>query len=179
MLEREPNSDTWVTDIPAGRVAQFRKAVYDHNPEGLYGIGGDAGKLAIFGSSSRYEGRDVTGYRMGHLGSVPFPSVNRAPVDWENTEKINRVPLQEVDPRPLVATQGFVTHGGMHHYLTDTTGELYDQNYSVSNQFPAVFEDAETGDRRILTGHHRATAALLKGEPLMARLVRGRMLKRR
>lgn len=176
MLEREePYGDTFVTDVPFSRVREFKQAVNQRRSEGLYGAGHDAGILALFGDPSRYEGRDVTGYAIHSSGKVPYATnFNKNIVDWDHTEKINRVPLTEVDPRGLVATQPMVTRAGMEHYLTDTTGALYSDEHQVSNQFPAIFEDQASGERHILTGHHRATAALLKGEPLTARLVRGR-----
>lgn len=180
MLKREDNDGTYVTDIPQERLTEFHQALSARDTDKMYGMGADAGLLTLFGTSSRYDGRRVTGYRMQPKGRVPHPFDGvKQQVDWDQTEKINRVPLQDIDPRPLTATQGMVTHAGMRHYLTDTTGELFDQRYSVSNQFPAIFEDLDSGERKILTGHHRAAAALIKGEPLAARLVRGRMLKRR
>ena len=180
MLEREGYTDTFVTDIPFSRVNAFKQAVISHRSGELFGAGSDAGTLALFGSPNRFEGRDVTGYSMSGLGSVPYEIVrgftgSSGGVNWDRTEKINRVPLQEIDPRGLMATQQFVTHGGMYHYLNDTTGSLYADQFQASNQFPAIFEDADTGERRILTGHHRATAALIQGNPVLARLVRGHL----
>lgn len=179
MLEREGYSDTFVTDIPFSRVSEFKQAVQQRRSRDLYGIGADEGTLALFGSPSRFEGREVSGYHLGSSGQLPYPTISGGDgVDWGRTEKINAVPTQDIDPRGLTATQPFVTHGGLHHYLSDTSGSLYDRKSGESNQFPTVFEDEQTGERRILTGHHRATAALLLGTPMTGRLVRGQLLKR-
>ena len=181
MLKREGWTDTFVTDVPFSRVAEFQSAVAHHDRDALYGIGRDAGILAMFGNPSRFEGRDVTGYRLNSAGLMPNDYVPTGHgVDWDHTEKINEVPLTEVDPRTVKEViQPTVTEAGVRHYLEDTTGALYDTRHQVSNQFPAIFEDLDTGNRRMLTGHHRGVAALVKGEPIMARLVRGRLQRRR
>ena len=181
MLQREGWTDTFTTDIPFSRVAEFQRAVAAKDTGALYGIGKDAGILAMFGNPSRFEGRDVTGYRINSAGRLPYQTIHTGDgVDWEQTEKINHVPLTEVNPRTVKEViQPTVTEAGVRHYLEDTTGALYDTTHQVSNQFPAIFEDLDSGTRRVLTGHHRSAAALIKGEPIMARLVRGRLQARR
>lgn len=94
------------------------------------------------------------------------------------TEVLQRPPvLEEMDPRNLHASQPSVTLPGVNYYMDDPTywktGETYADRGNVGNRFPVVYSDVR-GRNILLSGHHRATAALLRGEPLVARRVRGR-----
>jgi len=83
--------------------------------------------------------------------------------------------LRWVDPRTLRPTQGGVTKGGVQYYLEDTyelTGETWMDKEKLNNRFPLIYiRDEEQS--LILAGHHRSTASLLKGEMLLAIVVRG------
>lgn len=84
--------------------------------------------------------------------------------------------LEDVDPRVLHSTQPSIVRAAAQHYLTDEhakTGKTYEAGHNVGNSHPVVFIDTATGEHRILSGHHRATAALFQGRPLRARVVRG------
>lgn len=85
-------------------------------------------------------------------------------------------PLEDVDPRELHASQPSVVRAALSHYLGDEhkkTGKTFEASGNVGNKHPVVFHDTETGRKTILSGHHRAFAALAQGRPLRARVVRG------
>ena len=76
------------------------------------------------------------------------------------------------DSRVLHGTQPGITHGGVKHYLEGNQG-LYADKDNVGNALPFVYVHKDTGVNRLLSGHHRATAALISGKPLIARYVIG------
>lgn len=87
----------------------------------------------------------------------------------------NRKGVEEVDPRYLHATQPNVTRAGVDHYMHsdyETTGETYADRGNLGNQFPVVYR-RDDGINLLLSGHHRATKALIAGEALRARTVDG------
>jgi hypothetical protein len=78
--------------------------------------------------------------------------------------------LSEVDPRTLRATQPMIHRPGVEHYMGSEygeTGHTFADNDKIGNKFPLVYQ-REDGQNLILSGHHRAAAALAKGEPLRA-----------
>ncbi len=82
--------------------------------------------------------------------------------------------MREMDPRNLHAGQPWVTSEGVHHYMgTDyeRTGRTFADQHEAGNRFPVVYTDTQ-GRNKILSGHHRATAALLQGKQLRAINVR-------
>lgn len=82
--------------------------------------------------------------------------------------------VREFDPRFLHGSQPSVTSPGVLHYMNQgQNGPLYADQHDVGNQFPFVYVHPPTGELRLLGGHHRATSALLKGEPLVARYAIG------
>jgi hypothetical protein len=81
--------------------------------------------------------------------------------------------LAEVDPRELSAIQGGLTRAGVAYYLTDEysrSGRTFADPDRATNKHPIVYR-RRTGQLVILTGHHRAAAALLQGKPLQCLLV--------
>lgn len=94
--------------------------------------------------------------------------------------------LADVDPRYLYATQPGLTRHGVDHYLGQhsTEASLADTENS-GNKYPVIYKrDNRAGnpdlpewwndhDHIILSGHHRAAAALLRGEQFKAVLVEG------
>lgn len=80
--------------------------------------------------------------------------------------------VEEFDPRLLTANQPHILSAGVRHYMTNQPS-LYADKENVGNQLPFVYVKKDTGQGIILAGHHRATAALLKGQPLRARTVQG------
>lgn len=83
--------------------------------------------------------------------------------------------LVDIDPRTLRATQPSVTRAGVEHYLGgqwEKTGETFADHSNVGNRYPFVYA-REDGQNLLLSGHHRASAALLQGRPLRARRIEG------
>lgn len=79
--------------------------------------------------------------------------------------------LEEMDPRALHATQAHVTRSGVNYYMGDLylrTGQTFADHTNVGNTYPTVYSDRR-GRNLLLSGHHRAAAALLRGTPLRAR----------
>jgi len=84
--------------------------------------------------------------------------------------------LVEVDPRGLRATQGGLDRVGVVHYLGPSfheRGTTYADHHDPGNTDPVMLVRDRDGAHLLLAGHHRATAALLRGLPLLARVVGG------
>jgi GNAT superfamily N-acetyltransferase len=84
-------------------------------------------------------------------------------------------PIEDVDPRDLRATQPKVIRAGVKHYMENperTYGEDNGGDRRLGNDVPRIYH-REDGQKIILSGHHRAAAALLKGEPLKAMVIHG------
>lgn len=82
--------------------------------------------------------------------------------------------LESVDPRLLHSTQPGIAREHVAYYLTDEykrTGRTSADQGNAANAFPVVYQRAD-GRMVILTGHHRAAAALVSGRDLDARIVR-------
>jgi hypothetical protein len=78
--------------------------------------------------------------------------------------------MREMDPRHLHANQPWVTHQGVSYYMGERyheTGETFADMHVASNRWPIVYSDTR-GRNIVLSGHHRATAALLRGEQFRA-----------
>jgi hypothetical protein len=95
-------------------------------------------------------------------------------------EAVSRAETELVDPKTLSSAQRSVTKTGVEYYLTDgykKTGETYADQTVKANRFPVVYEGTDLIGRTyrtILSGNHRATAALIQDEPLRAIVVRGK-----
>ncbi|MFM8267796.1 MAG: hypothetical protein ACKOA2_07230 [Ilumatobacteraceae bacterium] len=79
--------------------------------------------------------------------------------------------LDEVDPRTVQATQPSVLRHHAAYYLTgrwEMTGITSADNGQPTNRFPLVADDLR-GGLVLLSGHHRALAALVRGTPLLCR----------
>lgn len=148
----------------------------DHNrAERAYGSGdvskisGASGSPLItppWNSASGYKGRPL----------YDKARVREALVSRQGTEK--------VDPRYLRATQPHLVRAALNHYLTGHE-DLYADEHNAGNKTPVVYarnnRDGNPDmpnwwtdeDHIILSGHHRAAAALLRGEQFNAIVVRG------
>jgi hypothetical protein len=118
---------------------------------------------------------------------VPFPPAGRSKShddydrDLVHKTLSNPPEISQVDPRGLRSTQPKVTRSGVDYYMSgnyERTGETYADRGNLGNQWPVVYRrpkaaDADTSEDVLLSGHHRATSALLQGKPLEARLVEG------
>lgn len=128
------------------------------------------------GMSSLFERENDTAPSTG----VPFPRQARTSnrLAYFNQEAINHGVserhLSEIDPRSLMAGQSSITRAGTAYYMGDEyekTGRTY-ADHGAGNAIPVIYESTHPHfgypERTILSGHHRATAALLRGEPLRA-----------
>jgi len=109
---------------------------------------------------------------------VPWPSAGRRKEEPRTpvatVQHLLTAPprLHEVDPRTLYASQPWVlrTHTG--YYLTgewELTGRTSADMHSSANRYPTFAE--RSGQLVIITGHHRSLAALIRGQPVLARIV--------
>ena len=81
--------------------------------------------------------------------------------------------MTEMDPRDLHATQPWVTRAGVNYYMGNEyreTGRTFADMADAGNRFPVVYRDQQ-GRNKLLSGHHRATAALTLGTQFHALLV--------
>ena len=110
---------------------------------------------------------------------APWPRVAKTkqglPIDRERVRQVLSQPpeLHDFDPRNLHSTQPSVLRAHAAFYMDSSyedTGQTSADQDNVGNRFPVVYRDRR-GRNIILSGHHRATAALLRGEPLRAREV--------
>lgn len=108
------------------------------------------------------------------ITSVPWPAAGRRKdrKDFDQgrvNEAVSSPHLTPTDPRTLKATQGQLTYAGVSHYLKSST--LYADSHQAGNQHPVVYHRGE--DHLLLSGHHRAAKALLRGEQFDAIHVTG------
>jgi hypothetical protein len=145
----------------------------------------DAMNTDQFAEADRlYGANDVEAMFGGSLiRSAPWQRAPRrksqAPYDKRLVhEELSRPPeaanFADVDPRRLLATQPSVTRGGVAYYMSPQfhqTGRTFADQGNVGNAHPFVYN--RDGQDMLLSGHHRAAAALLQGRPLRARRVEG------
>ena len=90
----------------------------------------------------------------------------------------DRFKTQNLDPRPLRATQPGLQRPAAKYYLDDDTyrrtGETFADKGKAGNQTPVVFHNQDTDHLAILSGHHRAAASLLRGDQFKAIVVSGK-----
>jgi hypothetical protein len=109
------------------------------------------------------------------ITSAPFPQAGRRKdvKDYDENvvnEAVRKQETVKVDPRILHATQPSVTRAGVQHYLSGAT-EPYADAHTAGNKTPVVYN--RDGRHIILSGTHRATAALLQGRQFDAILAEG------
>ncbi len=88
--------------------------------------------------------------------------------------------IVDFDPRHLKATQPGIQRPAMEHYMGEEyqeSGKTFADSHNEGNRLPVVYtyHHPVSGqeEHMILSGHHRATRALLRGEMLKARQIRG------
>jgi len=144
-------------------------SIYDTNDkaESLYGKG-----IEALGSS-------------GGLVSVPWKSAGslKSRKDYDpdlvNEAVRSRKSPEPVDPRTLRARQPHLRKDVIQHYMT--SNEVFADQHQAGNRTPVVYvrhpdpgaPDWQVPDHMILSGHHRAAAALLRGEQFNAIVVHG------
>lgn len=80
-----------------------------------------------------------------------------------------------LDPRGLRATQPGLQRAATKYYLDNPNpARTFADPDHVGNQTPVAFHNEMTGHTAILSGHHRAAAALLRGDQFNAIVVSGK-----
>lgn len=105
---------------------------------------------------------------------ITYGVFKRAPIKRHDTEALEAAvraggPKRLYDPRELHASQGAVTRAGVKHYM-DHPGTLYADRHQAGNKTPVVY--SRGGVDELMSGHHRATAAILNGHQFEAIEVR-------
>lgn len=117
-----------------------------------------------------------------NMTPVPWPQASRSKTHhtWDEDRVARSIthpdefPTEQVDPRRLHATQPSLLRAGVKHYAEggDNYGRDNGGDHRLGNDTPRVYRH-ENGEDILLTGHHRAAAAMVKGEPLSAKIVEG------
>lgn len=133
---------------------------------------------SLFGS-----GRATTLFGNAQITPTPWTGAGKKKDGSHHNQELIRKTMQEppvvesIDPRYLHSTQPSVVRSHVSDYMGEAgeeykrTGKTVADQGNVGNQWPTVYERRD-GRRDILSGHHRATSALLKGEPLQGRVIR-------
>jgi hypothetical protein len=165
------NPGEYSTDAPREYVRDLMKAAREKDTSALYGVGEDMGKLATFGRKHKFNAQgQVETYTHAPTSRLIFPGSDRRHIPQEATHGFTSWPIVDLDPRELHGTQPGMQIGALEHYLSPAyreRGEIYDKTRGASNDHPVV-----VGFMRknyLMTGHHRAAASLMSGEPLQAR----------
>jgi hypothetical protein len=116
----------------------------------------------------------------------PFPAAGRSkrqmPYDEDLVHKALRgtPETEQIDPREVHSTQSWVTREGVAHYMNpenQSSGKLFANEHEPGNRFPVVYSRSECEGcpetHMLLSGHHRATAALLEGRQFTGIRVKG------
>lgn len=112
------------------------------------------------------------------ITTAPWPKAGgtKGKPAWDKDAVANAITnpnLAEVDPRNLHASQGSVTRPGVSYYMGDEyrrSGATFADMDKPGNRTPMVYTDC-AGRNKLLSGHHRATAALLNGSQFEANVV--------
>lgn len=114
--------------------------------------------------------------------TVPWPQVKKLKARKTFDERLvarsithpEEFSIEQIDPRELHATQPSVTRGGVKHYMEGGLdyGKSQGDN-RLGNDVPRVYHRLDDDHQFLLSGHHRAAAALLRGEPLHAMMIKG------
>jgi len=108
--------------------------------------------------------------------STPWGQATRSTKrhDYEKQKVLDAIKspsMQDVDPRDLKATQGQITRAGVKHYM-ENPGKVYADQHLAGNEHPVVYR-RDDGTNLLLSGHHRAAAAMLQGRQFQANVVEG------
>lgn len=134
--------------------------------------------IQLFGS-----GRATRLFGSAMVTPTPWPQAGRRKDGSHHDRELIRRAMSEppviesIDPRYLHSTQPSVVREYVDAYMGEE-GEVYSRTGRTvrdqgnpGNQWPTVYERRD-GRRDILSGHHRATKALLRGEALQGRIIR-------
>lgn len=148
--------------VPSTRCPPRLEADVDqHRPETLWGCD-DLG--TVFGPTAEKT-------------TCPWPRARRgrgalfSAHECTNERLIGLAVLDEVDPRIVHATQPYVLRHHAAYYLSgqwELSGITSADRAQPTNRFPLVADDGR-GGLVLLSGHHRALAALVRGRKLLCR----------
>lgn len=166
----------------------MRQSRVDHFNAGAAGREEESGYEADQRARARqlYGSKDMEGLFPGQIPKVmaPWPSSNKrtlftprlhAGIEKELGKPATADRLVDIDPRILSAGQPHIVRAGVEHYLGNAyreRGETFEGGHNVGNQFPFVVTKPHPTfghEHVLLAGHHRAAAALLRGERLRTR----------
>jgi hypothetical protein len=161
------------------RIDHFNTGAVGGEHETSWEAEGRAGVRSLHGS------KDIERLFPGQIpkAGTPWPSGGRRKGEprWDQeavTAELNREPRTvDIDPRILSAGQPHVTRAGVEHYMSgkfEETGQTFADQHNVGNQFPFVVTKPRSAgghEHLIISGHHRATAALLQGRKLTTRWI--------
>lgn len=160
------------------RFFEFHNAVRSHRPEVLFGSG-EGGLEALSHTAEWEDGKTALQPKL--TTSVPWeqvhPEIERR-LDPKVRGSWGSAPTEEVDPRQLRATQRGLTTAGVEHYYRQQhpdNADLFDKTRGPSNLTPIVYRSTDPTYPHdiLLSGHHRATSALLHGRQFRALVVQG------
>lgn len=168
-------------NCPWERIATLQRRIRCGDVGALWAVGTTVGRVALFGHPARFRAGSVSTFGFKLTTQIPYEYLHSTrDVDFANTEHFATVPLFDIDPRTVQASQPGLQGAAIRHYLTvpyEATGELFDKTRNASNDWPVVFKDVGSGELIVLQGHHRTTAALLAGRLVRARVVLGCLKK--
>lgn len=163
----------YTTDAPWEHVHALMDAARNRDTKALHGVGADMGTLAAFGRPHSFgaDGKPST-YTFSPTTRLFMPgsSSARSAIPADATHGFHNWPVVNLDPRELHGTQDGLQSGALAHYLSPEygdTGALFDKSRGEDNDRPVVIGFMRK--KLLMTGHHRAAAALLLGQPLDAR----------
>lgn len=103
----------------------------------------------------------------------PIP-YEKEKVREELSQPIREANVRDFDPRVLAGTQpNIVSYITRHYFEGGRNAPVHSDQENIGNQMPFIYIHRQTGEHRLLAGHHRSSAALLRGEPLRARYTVG------
>lgn len=163
--------------------ARLHNAIRKNNPSALYGEGEHA--LHALTHTQDYGAGGVE-YHPRNTTPVPWPQAHPHSIVRQLDPKVRgswgSAPMEEVDPRSLHASQPSLTSTGLEHYFgAKDFDQLHDTTRGASNLHPIVYHlerPRQEAMNVLLSGHHRAATALMRGNPLKALVVRGGLAQR-
>ncbi len=133
---------------------------------------GEAGFIEMFAVWGEPEPKNAASvpFRRAHTGTLTGPDTKQA----LNNAVLRALaapdrPRRLIDPRELSASQHAVTWSGVNYYLHESryrrTGWTFADQYTRINREIVVWSSPQQGPV-LLSGHHRTTVSLLRGEDI-------------
>lgn len=135
---------------------------------------------SLTGSALVHPGMGMLRSDLGGQSKAPPHTTYRQDLVSEAVRGIVRGSIhpEEIDPVHLQQTQSGVKREGVRHYVHNMDywrgGKPFADQNQAGNRIPIIYERTHSQGHRerfILSGHHRAAAAVAMGVPLMAHVV--------